>query len=370
MCIKQTKKKVRKKINICLLDKYHRINNDIKMNSTQLNGRSTQRHVDYDIEDSLIRKKAEECVQYILYCYLAERKAVIRRADLNKHVIKEYSKSFRTIFQMVDKHLLDVFGLRCIDLDGNDKFEKFGVRSKFKFDSDLNKCDNAINKHLTRFSNDSNSHESDREFQDQLKYSMLMISLSIIFMNDNEIDEGLFFDSLKKLDINRDEKKHKYLGDVHKYFTSELVKDGYLEYEQIKNIDPPSYKLKWGFRAKLEISKKSVLEFVCEVYGGKDACRPKEWVAQYNDASKQEDFADDESSEDEEMEEDTNDQNDKENEMTQPSRSTQRNNTQTYSNSRRTRANVIDEMNENSGSQATQSNLSQVVIKTQPRMRK
>ena len=65
-----------------------------------------------------------------------------------------------------------------------------------------------------------------------------------------------------------------------------------------------------------------------------------------------------------------NDQNDKENEMTQPSRSTQRNNTQTYSNSRRTRANVIDEMNENSGSQATQSNLSQVVIKTQPRMRK
>jgi hypothetical protein len=338
------------------------------MNSTQSNSRSTQRQMDYDMEDSLIRKKAEECVQYILYCYLAERKAVIRRADLNKNIIKEYSKSFRVIFQLVETYLLDVFGLKCIDLDDGDKYDRFGLRSKFKYNSELNKCDNTMNKRLSKFSNDSNSYESDREFQDKVKYSMLMIGLSIIFMNDNEMDEGLFFDSLKKLDINRDEKKHKYLGDVHKYFTSELVKDGYLEYEQVKNIEPPSYKLRWGYRAKLEISKKSVLDFVCEVYGGKEACKPKEWVAQFNDACKQDDFSDDEMDEDQEMDEVNSDQNDKENEITQPSRSTQRNNTQTYS--RRTRANIIDEINESNGTQATQSNLSQVVVKTQPRMRK
>jgi hypothetical protein len=70
-------------------------------------------------------------------------------------------------------------------------------------------------------------------------------------MNDNEIDESLFFDSLKKLDLNKEEKRHKYLGDVHKFFNSELVKDGYLEFEQVRNIDPPTHKIKWGPRARL-----------------------------------------------------------------------------------------------------------------------
>jgi hypothetical protein len=52
------------------------------MSATQMSSRGTQRQIDYDIEDSLIRKKAEECVQYILFCYLAERKAVTRYSHI------------------------------------------------------------------------------------------------------------------------------------------------------------------------------------------------------------------------------------------------------------------------------------------------
>lgn len=248
--------------------------------------RNTQSVGSEYLQESLIKKKAEECVQYILYCYLADRKVIVRRTDLIKNVLKDHSKQFRTVFKLAEEYLSDVFGLNVVALD-SDKNEKFGVRSKFEFDFDLNKNDND-SKRLSMFKTDSN--ENDREFQEQFKYSMLMICLALILMNENEMDSGLFWDTIKKLDINKEEKRHKYLGDVFKYFTVDLVKEGYLEHELLKNIEPPTYKFKWGYKSKLEITKMSVLKFVCEIYGGKDACRPEEWIAQFADASKQDDF--------------------------------------------------------------------------------
>ena len=175
--------------------------------------------------------------------------------------------------KMVDQRLNDAFGIQLVEIDKNDRGEKHGIRSKFKFDSELNKLNLA-----------NESTDVDQTFQNQYKYSMIMISLALIFMNENEIDAELFWDSLKRLDINKDEKRHKYLGDVMKYFTYDLVKEGYLEYELIKGIEPPTHKFKSGYRSQLEISKISILEFVCQVYGG--SCRPNEWSAQYSDAVK------------------------------------------------------------------------------------
>jgi hypothetical protein len=256
-------------------------------------------------DEQIIKKKALECVEYILFCVLGERKSIVRKTDLNKNVIKDYSRLFKQIFGLVKVHLFDVFGLQIIDLD-HDKGDKYGIRSKFEYDPDLyssNLSESA--KHLRDFGNEISSSEIDKEFEDQLKYSILMVSLSLIFMNGNEIDSGLFWDSLKRVDVNKDEKRHKYLGDVHKYFTVDLVKEGYLEYEQIPGMDPPAYKLKWGQRAKLEITKKSVLNFVCEVYGGLDTCKPNEWLAQHADAIKRDEFnreSDDEDTNETEME--------------------------------------------------------------------
>lgn len=51
-------------------------------------------------------------------------------------------------------------------------------------------------------------------------------------------------------------------------------------------MEPPTFKFKAGYRSKLEITKQSLLEFVCEVYGGLDVCRPEEWNSQYSDAMK------------------------------------------------------------------------------------
>lgn len=180
-----------------------------------------------------IIKKAQECVEYILMCVLSERKSVFKRLDLNKSVLKDHVRLSKQIVKQTQEFLDQVFGLELIDMDGDDRAEKYGIRSKFDFDSDLFTCETCVtnaNSESTQLivSEENIVGESvERNFEDQLKYSMLMIALSLIFMNGNELDANLFWESLKRLDINKDEKKNKYLGDVGKYFTTELVKEGW-----------------------------------------------------------------------------------------------------------------------------------------------
>jgi hypothetical protein len=178
----------------------------------------------YNNEEADLAKKADECVQYILFCCLSERKAVVRRVDLNKYVIKEHSRKYKEILKMVQVRLEEVFGIELVELDISDKAEKSGIRCMHVFDADLNRSS------VT----ESSSEDMDPSFVEQFKYSMLMISLALIFMNENEMNGDLFWDSMKRLDINRDEKKHKYLGDVSKFFTVDLVKEGYLEHDLVR----------------------------------------------------------------------------------------------------------------------------------------
>lgn len=58
---------------------------------------------------------------------------------------------------------------------------------------------------------------------------------------------------------------HAVFGDVKKLITQEFVRMGYLEYVRDPKSDPPVYEFKWGPRAKLEISKRNALDFVCQV---------------------------------------------------------------------------------------------------------
>ena len=75
-----------------------------------------------------------------------------------------------------------------------------------------------------------------------------------------------------------------------------------MEYEPVRNTMPPTYTFKSGYRSKLEISKKSVLEFVCQIYGGDEVCKPEEWNAQYADAQREEQAAGNDSDQDDTLE--------------------------------------------------------------------
>ena len=173
----------------------------------------------------------------------------------------------------------------------DDKQERYGIKNKFNSDPSMTKY--ALQSESHTMATNANSTvaitsqmDMTEEVDHAVKYSVLMIALSIIFMNDNEMDSQQFWDHLKRVDINHNEKRHTLLGDVEKYFTIELVKEGYLEYEQVKGIEPITHKFKMGYRAKLETTKMQILEFVCRVYGGVDVCKPHDWNIQYMDAQK------------------------------------------------------------------------------------
>lgn len=185
-----------------------------------------------------IIKKAQECVEYILMCVLGERKSVFKRVDLNKSVLKDHVRLSKQIVKQAQEFLDQVFGLELIDMDGDDRADKYGIRSKFDFDSELFTRQTCVTSNANSetfvgtqliVSEDelgAGGDSFERNFDDQVKYSMLMIALSLIYMNGNELEANLFWESLKRLDINKEEKKNKYLGDVGKYFTTELVKEG------------------------------------------------------------------------------------------------------------------------------------------------
>ena len=269
--------------------------NDFTQTSKSLS--QSKQYVESHMDSTLINKKIEECIQYIVYCTLAEKRAVVKRADINKNILKEHTRGFLAIIVKVKSHLVRVFGLDLVDIDG--KQEKFGIKTRFRFDSKINKFkiqettrtnleqlqQRHLNDSFTQMTmrNDDNSELPEEELHTYCKYSLLMISLSLIFMNNNEIDSSEFWANMKRISINRNEKRNPFIGDVEKYFTQELVKDGYLEYELIRGTDPPAYKFKWGYRSKLEITKMSVLEFVCKMYG---TCKPTDWSIQFEEAKK------------------------------------------------------------------------------------
>jgi len=254
-----------------------------QMNSSQIAERFgryvSSKSNEYGTESPEMSKKADEVVQYILFCSLAEHKATVKRIDINKNILKDSSRQYKDIMTMAKRRLNDVFGINLVIIDGNDKGEKYGIKCKYELDPSLSRPDFLNNK-------SSESNETTPELMEKFKYSLLMVSLAIIFMNENEIDSNLFWELLKKIDINKDEKKHKYLGDVFKFFTYELVKEGFLEYTQIPGYDIPQFKFKSGYRSDLEITKKSILDFVCSVHGGIDVCKPEEWSVQYAEACK------------------------------------------------------------------------------------
>lgn len=58
-----------------------------------------------DADETQILKKAQECVEYILKCVIAERKYVIKRADLHKTILKDHIRISKQVLKQTQKFL-------------------------------------------------------------------------------------------------------------------------------------------------------------------------------------------------------------------------------------------------------------------------
>ncbi|XP_010841682.1 PREDICTED: melanoma-associated antigen D2, partial [Bison bison bison] len=184
---------------------------------------------------ALLQGRANDLVKYLLV--KDQTKIPIKRSDMLKDIIKEYTDVYPEIIERAGYSLEKVFGIQLKEIDKNDHL--------YILLSTLEPTDAGIL----------------GTTKDSPKLGLLMVLLSI------------------KLGL-RPGIHHSLFGDVKKLITDEFVKQKYLDYVRVPNSNPPEYEFFWGLRSYYETSKMKVLKFACKVQK-KD---PKEWAAQYREA--------------------------------------------------------------------------------------
>uniref|UniRef100_A0A7N5JJG4 Melanoma-associated antigen B1 n=1 Tax=Ailuropoda melanoleuca TaxID=9646 RepID=A0A7N5JJG4_AILME len=165
----------------------------------------------------LLTRKVGMLMQFLLEKHTM--RAPIRRADMLKLVNKRYREHFPEILRRASEHMELVFGLELKEV-------KPGSCSYILI-----------------------------SMADFPKNGLLMPLLGVIFLTGNRASEEDIWEFLNILGIY-DGRRHLVFGDPRKLITQDLVQEN----------DPPRYEFLWGPRARAEISKMRVLEFLAKVH--------------------------------------------------------------------------------------------------------
>ncbi|KAL2768677.1 trophinin isoform 4 [Daubentonia madagascariensis] len=201
---------------------------------------------------AILQERANKLVKYLLV--KDQTKIPIKRSDMLKDVIQEYDEYFPEIIERASYALEKMFRVNLKEIDKQSSL-------------------------YILISNQESSAGILGTTKDTPKLGLLMVILSVIFMNGNKASEAVIWEVLRKLGL-RPGVKHSLFGEVRKLITDEFVKQKYLEYKRVPNSRPPEYEFFWGLRSYHETSKMKVLKFACKVQK-KD---PKDWAAQYREA--------------------------------------------------------------------------------------
>lgn len=208
-------------------------------------------------------KRLNDLVQYLLI--MDQKKLPIKKLDINKQVLKEFSKTFPYMMKKANEKLLKVFGMELVALEDKLKGSYILVN---RIDTDIDDLIEAEHSHILT--------PLEWPEEDNSKTGLLLVALSLIFMNGEVMQDTHMWHTLKKLGIEQDT-PHEVFGDTKKLLTQEFVRQGYLEYIKQANSDPAVFDFRWGQRAKHEISKRSCLNFVSQLYDRE----PEQWTSQY-----------------------------------------------------------------------------------------
>ncbi|XP_040902931.1 necdin-like 2 [Toxotes jaculatrix] len=200
-----------------------------------------------------VDQKTAEVVQYFLV--KDQKKIPIRRADLVKHVVKEYRNIYPEIMKRATRTFDQVFGLKLVEIDP--KNHMYILVNKLETAEGASPINSPTNP----------------------KMGLLFVILSVIFMKGGVVRENLIWNTLKKLRVDPGE-KHEEFGDVKKLVTDEFVRQRYLEYLRIPHTEPAEHEFRWGLRADEEVSKPKILEFMGQLHEQD----PQSWSQQYREA--------------------------------------------------------------------------------------
>ncbi|XP_052519591.1 melanoma-associated antigen B2-like [Budorcas taxicolor] len=201
-------------------------------NSSQASAAAESSHTD------LLTWKAEMLVQYMLFKY--NTRELIKRSEMLKVVHRRYREQFPEILSRASEHMEMVFGMVLKEVRPNSH------------------C-------YTLVSNlDLSDSESMRGDWGLPKNGLLMPLLGVIYLNGHRTSEEEIWKFLNILGIY-DGRSHFIFGDTRKLITEDLVREEYLEYNQVPGSNPPRYEFLWGPKALTETCKTKVLQFLTKV---------------------------------------------------------------------------------------------------------
>ncbi|XP_024878499.1 non-structural maintenance of chromosomes element 3 homolog [Temnothorax curvispinosus] len=230
----------------------HMSSQDIPSTSSQRRTRTSAVTESHMSSQKMEAEKDTQLISSVIrYLFAADRnKQPIQKTHIVKNVLAGNSKMFRSIIDKVNDQLSEVFGYNLIEVENN----KYIM---------VNEIENDV-PHLT--------------FRDSHKQVLLYLVLVHIFMYGESCKEEVLWDFFRHLGIiNNDNFQHEYFGDVNQLVTVEFVNQRYLERTMIDKYDPTKFEYSWGSRAKNELTYRSALTFVGEIYG----CPINKWKLQY-----------------------------------------------------------------------------------------
>ncbi|XP_021484617.1 melanoma-associated antigen 10-like [Meriones unguiculatus] len=115
------------------------------------------------------------------------------------------------------------------------------------------------------------------------KTGLVIITLCIIYIEDNCVSEEVFWDVLNSLGLY-DGVDHFIFGEPRSLITGEFVQEGYVEYRQVLNSCPPRFEYLWGPRAYAETSKMKILQFYASILKQD----PRSYAEKYAEALREE----------------------------------------------------------------------------------
>ncbi|CAJ1084342.1 necdin-like 2 isoform X1 [Xyrichtys novacula] len=150
-----------------------------------------------------VDQKTAEVVQFFLV--KAQKKIPIRRADIVKHVVKEYKNIYPEIIKRATQTFDKVFGLKLVEIDTKN--------------------------HLYILVNKLDPVEGDSPISAPAnpKMGLLFQILSVVFMKGGVVRENVIWNTLKKLRVDPGE-KHEEFGDVKKVVTEEFVRQNFMRW--------------------------------------------------------------------------------------------------------------------------------------------
>ncbi|XP_073919716.1 melanoma-associated antigen 10-like [Castor canadensis] len=199
------------------------------------------RSQDDEDPESLLRhvldKKVAELVQFLLLKYQSNE-LITKEEVLN--IVKDYKDHFPAVFEKAHDFTELVFGIAVTRVDPNN--HSYIIYNTLEF----------------------TYYEMLSDDQDTPKSGLLILILSIIFMEENCAPEEKIWEVLNAMEVYAG-REHFIYGDPRKLITEDWVQKKYLECQEVPNSDLACYRFLWGPRAHVEINKKKILEFLAKL---------------------------------------------------------------------------------------------------------